>query len=78
MNHGTDPNDNIPILIVKEGSDKDALRPPKNFQLIHHEKARRKSFGLRHNCADKKDKTKPGYWSCRLTKFFGRNISGWW
>ena len=39
---------------------------------------RRKSFGDRHNCADKKDKTKPGYWSCRLTKFFGRNISGWW
>ena len=39
---------------------------------------RRKSFGDRHNCADKKDKTKPGYWSCRLTKFFGRDISGWW
>lgn len=39
---------------------------------------RRKSFGARHNCADKKDKTKPGYWSCRLTKFFGRDISGWW
>ena len=39
---------------------------------------RRKSFGDRHNCADKKDKTKPGYWACRLTKFFGRNISGWW
>ena len=39
---------------------------------------RRKSFGNRHNCADKDDKTKPGYWSCRATKFFGRNISGWW
>ena len=39
---------------------------------------RRKSFGARHNCADKKDKTKPGYWSCRATKFFGRDISGWW
>ena len=39
---------------------------------------RRKSFGDRHNCADKDDKTKPGYWSCRLTKFFGRDISGWW
>lgn len=39
---------------------------------------RRKSFGDRHNCADKKDKTKPGYWSCRLTKFFGRDIAGWW
>lgn len=41
-------------------------------------KKRRKSFGDRHNCSDKKDKTKPGYWSCRLTKLFGRSISGWW
>ncbi len=41
-------------------------------------KKRRKSFGDRHNCADKDDKTKPGYWSCRATKFFGRNIPGWW
>ena len=41
-------------------------------------KKRRKSFGDRHNCSDKDDKTKPGYWSCRATKFFGRNISGWW
>jgi hypothetical protein len=41
-------------------------------------KKRRKSFGDRHNCADKDDKTKPGYWSCRATKFFGRNIAGWW
>ena len=41
-------------------------------------KKRRKSFGDRHNCSDKKDKTKAGYWSCRATKFFGRDISGWW
>jgi len=41
-------------------------------------KKRRKSFGDRHNCADKKDKTKPGYWACRATKMFGRNIRGWW
>jgi hypothetical protein len=39
---------------------------------------RRKNFGDRHNCADKKDKTAPGYWSCRATKMFGRNIPGWW
>jgi len=26
----------------------------------------RKSFAARHNCDQKKDKTKPGYWSCRL------------
>ena len=42
------------------------------------DKERRKSFGNRHKCHLKKDKTKPGYWSCRLTKMFGRNIPGWW
>jgi len=41
-------------------------------------RARRKSFGNRHNCAKKKDRTQAGYWSCRATKFFGRNIPGWW
>tara|TARA_B100000212_G_scaffold83326_2_gene60298 strand:- start:1056 stop:1661 length:606 start_codon:yes stop_codon:yes gene_type:complete len=39
---------------------------------------RRKSFGDRHKCSEKKDKSKPGWWSCRLTKMFGRNIPGWW
>lgn len=28
--------------------------------------AARKSFAARHNCDQKKDKTKAGYWSCRL------------
>lgn len=41
-------------------------------------KKRRKSFGERHKCSEKKDKTKAGYWSCRATKLFGRNIPGWW
>lgn len=41
-------------------------------------KARRKSFGARHKCSEKKDKTKAGYWSCRATKLHGRNIPGWW
>ena len=41
-------------------------------------KERRKSFGRRHKCAEKEDKTKPGYWACRATKMFGRNIAGWW
>ena len=39
---------------------------------------RRKNFGDRHDCAGKKDKTKAGYWACRATKMFGRDISGWW
>ena len=42
------------------------------------DKKRRKNYGDRHQCAKKDDKTKPGYWSCRATKFFGRNIPGWW
>ena len=28
--------------------------------------ARRKSFRARHNCDQKKDKTTPGYWSCKF------------
>ena len=29
----------------------------------------RKSFVARHDCKNKKDKTKPGYWSCRLPRY---------
>jgi len=42
----------------------------------------RKSFAARHKCNLKKDKTTPGFWSCRLTKFGhlfgGRTYSGYW
>tara|TARA_B100001250_G_scaffold241767_1_gene207685 strand:+ start:262 stop:564 length:303 start_codon:yes stop_codon:yes gene_type:complete len=30
----------------------------------HGDSKRRANFKSRHNCDDKKDKTKPGYWSC--------------
>lgn len=30
---------------------------------------RRKAFADRHKCSTKKDKTKPGYWACRLPRF---------
>ena len=36
----------------------------------------RKAFSDRHNCPEKKDKTKPGYWSCRAHKYFGKNVPG--
>ncbi|MCF8493877.1 MAG: hypothetical protein K9G65_00530 [Rickettsiaceae bacterium] len=29
----------------------------------------RKAFAARHNCDMKKDKTKAGYWACRINKF---------
>lgn len=42
----------------------------------------RKAFADRHNCDQKKDKTKAGYWSCRLPRYakqLGLKGSGqWW
>ena len=43
----------------------------------------RKSFAARHNCAAKKDKTKAGYWSCNIGRYWkslggGSNFSGYW
>ena len=42
---------------------------------------RRRSFKNRHNCEDKNDKTKPGYWACRIGRY--PNVTGapyvtWW
>lgn len=36
----------------------------------------RSSFASRHNCAEKKDRTKAGYWACRAHKDFGTNVPG--
>lgn len=36
----------------------------------------RASFAKRHKCAEKKDKTKAGYWACRAHKYFGKNVPG--
>ena len=36
----------------------------------------RASFAARHNCEDKKDRTKAGYWACRAHKDFGKNVPG--
>lgn len=42
----------------------------------------RKNFAARHKCDTKKDKTKAGYWSCRLNKygylFGGKTYPGFW
>lgn len=44
---------------------------------------RRKAFADRHNCSTKTDRTTPGYWSCRLTRYakqlgMEKNYSGYW
>ena len=38
----------------------------------------RKSFAARHKCAQKKDRTKAGYWACRAHKDFGPGIGRFW
>ena len=43
----------------------------------------RSSFAARHKCATKKDKTKPGYWSCNIGRYWkslggSKNFSGYW
>lgn len=43
--------------------------------------ARRKSFKARHNCEDKNDKTKAGYWACRIGRYpkvTGAPYTTWW
>lgn len=38
----------------------------KNMEIKRDDPERRKAFRARHNCDQKKDKTKPGYWSCKF------------
>ena len=43
----------------------------------------RKAFSARHNCPQKKDRTKASYWSCRLPRYakllgFKTTFSGFW
>lgn len=43
----------------------------------------RASFAARHKCSTKKDKTKAGYWACRITRYakslgMKKNYSGYW
>jgi hypothetical protein len=42
----------------------------------------RKNFAARHNCDMKKDKTKAGYWACRINKYGhlwgGKTYPGYW
>ena len=43
---------------------------------------RRRSFAARHQCHKKKDKTKPGYWACRINRYAhiwgGKTYPGFW
>lgn len=47
------------------------------------QKGARASFAARHKCATKKDRTKAGYWSCNIGRYWkslggSSNFSGYW
>jgi hypothetical protein len=56
-------NDKGNVIVVNFGDAKGGLTAK-----INNAKAR-KAFSDRHNCPTKKDKTKAGYWSCRLPRY---------
>lgn len=41
-----------------------------------NDKAAQRSFVARHKCSQKNDKTKAGYWSCRIHKLLGNRGTG--
>ncbi len=54
-----------------------------NLAIKFREPGARASFAARHDCANKKDKTTPGYWSCRIPRYWkslggDSNFSGFW
>lgn len=53
------------VKACKDGKEKlihygDSSMPDKS-----HKKKNRKNFRARHNCSEKKDKMKAGYWACK-------------
>ena len=54
-----------------------------NLKVKIKDKEARNAFAKRHNCDQKKDRTKAGYWSCNLPKFasllgLGGNMNTYW
>jgi len=60
-------NDKGNVIKVRFGDEKGGLTAK-----INNPEARA-SFVARHNCSQKKDKTTPGYWSCRLP-YYASNL----
>lgn len=68
----TPPAKKKTVFVYKRGADGKLKASPVHFGdasmsdfTKHKNEKRRKNFHARHNCAEKKDKTKPGYWACK-------------
>ena len=76
----------VGIAIVRDpktGNIKKVNFGDKKMSIKRDNPARRKNFRARHNCAQKKDRTKASYWSCRLPRYakllgIKSNFTGFW
>ena len=67
----------------KKGNVKKVSFGDTNLSVKFKQKGARASFAARHKCASKKDKTKAGYWSCNIGRYWkslggSANFSGYW
>ena len=53
----------------KSGNIKKVTFGDPNLRVRNNNKSAAKSFRARHNCKDKKDRTKAGYWSCNISRY---------
>ena len=67
----------------KTGNVKKVSFGDNNLSVKFKKPGARASFAARHKCAQKKDKTKAGYWSCNIGRYWkslggSKNFSGFW
>ena len=67
----------------KKGNVKKVSFGDNNLSVKLKKPGARASFAARHKCAQKKDKTKAGYWSCNIGRYWkslggSKNFSGYW
>ena len=67
----------------KTGNIKKVSFGDNNLSVKFKKPGARASFAARHKCAQKKDKTKAGYWSCNIGRYWkslggSKNFSGYW
>jgi len=67
----------------KTGNVKKVSFGDNNLSVKFKKPGARASFAARHKCAQKKDKTKAGYWSCNIGRYWkslggSKNFSGYW
>ena len=54
------------VKACEDGKEKIVRFGDANMEIKRDNPERRKNFRARHNCDQQKDKTTPGYWSCKM------------